>query len=45
MCDSITLQLPTMTFSNTEIKREYFAKFQGVIIYENLIWKNNIEDI
>ena len=37
MCDSITLQLPAMTFSNMEIKREYPAKFLGVIIYENVI--------
>ena len=32
MCDFILLQLPTITFSSTEIKRATFIKFLGVII-------------
>ena len=43
MCDSLPLQLPTMTFNNTEVKRENYIKFLGVIIDENLTWKNHIE--
>ena len=43
MCDSFPLQLPTMTFSNIEIKRENSVKFLSVIIDENLTWKNHIE--
>ena len=43
MCDSLPLQLPAMTFNNIEIKRESSVKFLGVIIDENLTWKNHIE--
>ena len=43
MCDSLPSQLLTVTFNNTEIKRENSIKFQGVIIDENLTWKNRIE--
>ena len=43
MCDSLPLQLPAMTFNNIEIKRENSVKFLGVIIDENLTWKNHIE--
>ena len=43
MCDSLPSQLPTMTFNNIEIKRENSIKFLGVIIDENLTWKNHIE--
>ena len=43
MCDSLPLQLPTMTFNNIEIKRENSAKFLDVIIDKNLTWKNHIE--
>ena len=43
MRDSLPLQLPTMTSNNIEIKRENFVKFLGVIIHENLTWKNHIE--
>ena len=43
MCDSLPLQLPTMTFKNIEIKRENSVKFLDVIIDENLTWKNHIE--
>ena len=52
MCDSLPLQLPTILlqlpiiiFTNTEIKRTNFIKFLGVIIDENLTWKNHIEVI
>ena len=43
ICDSLPSQLPTMTFNNIEIKRENSIKFLGVIIDENLTWKNHIE--
>ena len=43
MSDSVLLQLLTMTFNNIEIKRENSVKFQGVIIDQNLTWKNHIE--
>ena len=43
MCDSLPLQLPTITFKNIEIKRENSVKFLGVIIDENLTWKNHIK--
>ena len=43
MCDSLQLQLPTMTFNNIEIKTENSVKLLGVIIDENLTWKNHIK--
>ena len=43
ICDSLPSQLPTMTFNSIEIKRENSIKFLGVIIDENLTWKNHIE--
>ena len=43
MCDSLPLQLPAMTLNNIEIKRENSVKFLGVIIDENLTWKNHIK--
>ena len=43
--DSVPLQLPTMTFNNIQIKRKDSVKFLGVIIDENLSWKNHIEVI
>ena len=43
MCDSLPFQLPTMTFNNIEIKIENSVKFLGLIIDENLTWKNHIE--
>ena len=43
MSDSLPLQLPAMTLNNIEIKRENSVKFLGVIIDENLTWKNHIE--
>ena len=43
MCDSFPSQLPTMTFNNTEIKRENSIKCLGVIIDENVRWKNHTE--
>ena len=43
MCDSLPSKLPTMTFNNIEIRRENSIKFLGVIIDENLTWKNHTE--
>ena len=43
MCDSLPSQLPTTTFNNIETKRENSIIFLGVIIDENLTWKNHIE--
>ena len=43
MCDSLPSQLPTMTFNNIKIKKEKSITFLGVIIDENLTWKNNTE--
>ena len=43
MCDSLPSRLSTMTFNNNEIRRENSIKFLGVIIDENLTWKNHIE--
>ena len=43
MSDSLLLQLPTMALNNIEIKRENSVKFLGVIIDENLTWKNHTE--
>ena len=37
----LPLQLPII--NNTLIKREYFIKLLGVILDENLSWKNNIK--
>ena len=42
MWDPVPLQLATMAFNNIEIKIENSAKFLGVIIDENLTWKNHI---
>ena len=43
ICDSLLSQLPTMIFNNIEIKSENSIKFLGVIIDENLTWKNHTE--
>ena len=43
MCFSLPLQLPAMTFNNIKIKRENSVKFLGVIIDEDLTWKNHNE--
>ena len=34
ICDSIPLQLPTITFNNNKIKRPSFVKCPGVILNE-----------
>ena len=41
--DDIPLRLPILRINNSEIKREQSIKFLGVIIDENLTWKNHIE--
>ena len=42
MWDPVPLLLATMAFNNIEIKIENSVKFLGVIIDENLTWKNHI---
>ena len=42
MRDSLPSQLPTITFNNIKI-RENSIKFLGIIIDENLTWKNHID--
>ena len=39
----IPLNLPILKINDTEIKREHSLKFLGVIVDENLNWKNHIE--
>ena len=41
--DNIPLKLPVLKIDETEIKREHSLKFLGVLIDENLTWKNHIE--
>ena len=36
MCNSLPLQLPTITFNNIDIKKSNSVKFLGVVIDENL---------
>ena len=43
LSDNIPLQLPELKIHNTIIKRERATKFLGIIIDENLTWKNHIE--
>ena len=41
--DEIPLKLPRLIIDGTEIKREKFIKFLGVILDESLSWKNHID--
>ena len=43
--DYIPLKLPSLSINNTVIKRESCIKFLGVMLDENLTWKNHIERI
>ena len=43
MCDSLPLQLSTITFNNIDIKKENSVKFLDIIINKNLTWKNHIK--
>ena len=43
--DIIPLKLPNLILNNSSIKRENAIKFLGVIIDENLTWKNHISTI
>ena len=42
MWDPVPLQLAAIAFNNIEIKIENAVKFLGVVIDENLTWKNLI---
>ena len=41
--DGIPLMLPKLTISNHDIKRQEFFKFLGVLLNENLNWKQYIK--
>ena len=41
--DHIPLRLPTLLINNSEIKREYAIKFLGVMLNENITWKDHIK--
>ena len=43
--DNIPLKLPILKVNDSPIKRENAIKFLGIIIYENLTWKNHISTI
>ena len=37
--DNLPLKLPKLSINNQEIKRAYYTKFLGVLLDENLSWK------
>ena len=41
--DDIPLMLPTLTISNHVIERQKFINFLGVLLDENLNWKEHIK--
>ena len=41
--DNIPLILPRLTISNHAIERQVFIKFLGVLVDENLNWKEHIK--
>ena len=41
--DNIPLQLPKLTISNRIIKREESIKFLGVLLEENVTWKEDLK--
>ena len=41
--DDIPLMLPKLTISNHVIERQEFIKFLGVLLNENLNWKEHIK--
>ena len=43
--DNIPLKLPILKVNDSPIKRENAIKFLGIIIDENLTWKNHISTI
>ena len=45
MRDNIPIKLPNLKINNTNITRERSIKFLGVIIDENITWKNYITEI
>ena len=43
--DRIPLQLPKLEINNVRIKREQIMRFLGVLLDENMTWKNHISSI
>ena len=43
--DNIPLQLPNLTINNCKIKREESIKFLGVLLDENVTWKEHLKYI
>ena len=43
--DNIPLQLPNLTINNRKIKREESIKFLGVLLDENVTWKEHLKYI
>ena len=41
--DDIPFMLPKLIISNNVMEREIFIKFLGVVVYENLNWKEHIK--
>ena len=43
--DNIPLQLPNLIINNCKIKREESIKFLGVLLDENVTWKEHLKYI
>ena len=41
--DDLPLQLPKLSINNQEIKRTSYTKFLGVLLDENLSWKEHLK--
>ena len=41
--DDVLLKLPNLSINNQEIKRTSYTKFLGVILDENLSWKEHLK--
>ena len=41
--DDLLLQLPKLSINNQEIKRTSYPKLLGVLLHENLSWKEHLK--